>query len=138
MMFARRKAIAASAPSLAEAATGASYEALRFLTQQELEHNPTNFALAWQLKANRRGMTAMAVDAILMEGRSLTQADVDRIMIAQTRRDKDAADAADPRQDALRHQTLRLADLAAGAAEPGDDDIARRFRYRLCKPVPVA
>ena len=121
MMFARRKAIAMATPSLAEAATGAGYEALRFLSQQKLEHTPSNFALAWQLKTDRRGMTAMAIDAILMEGRSLTQADVDRIMIAQTRRDRDAADAADPRQDALRHQTLRLADLAAGAATQSSD-----------------
>lgn len=121
MMFARKKAIAAATPSLAEAATGAGYEALRFLSQQELDHTPSNFALAWQLKTDRGGITAMAVDAILMEGRSLTQADVDRIMIAQARRDKDAADAADPRQDALRHQTLRLADLAAGAATQSSD-----------------
>ncbi|WP_267382426.1 MULTISPECIES: GGDEF domain-containing protein [unclassified Sphingomonas] len=101
--------------SLVEAATGAGYEALQFLTQQRLEHTPANFALAWHLKTDRRGMTAMAVDAILMEGRPLTQSDVDRIMIAEARRGK-GDEEADPRQDALRHQTLRLADLAAGAA----------------------
>lgn len=120
-MFARKKTVALPSSTLVEAATGVGYEALRFLSQQELEHTPNNFKLAWHLKADRRSLTAMAVDAVLIEGRTLTQVDADRIMTAEARRCRTAEEAADPRHDSLRHQTLRLADLAAGAAIQSSD-----------------
>ena len=115
-MFTRKRQIVPAPSLLAEAATGIGYEALRFLSQQELEHTPANYALAWRVKGERRGLAAMAVDAVLMGGRRLTQMDVDRIMLAETRQAQTASTQSDPQQDALRHQTLRLADLTAGAA----------------------
>jgi diguanylate cyclase len=120
-MFARRKTVAPIALVPADPVSGPGYEALRFLSQQGLEHSPANFALAWRIAADRRGIVAMAVDAVLMEGRTLRQEDVERIMQADARREQAARDSADPRQDALRHQSLRLADLAAGAATQSSD-----------------
>jgi diguanylate cyclase len=113
--------VAPIAAALNDPATGGGYEALRFLSKQGLEHSPNNFALAWRVETDRRGVAAMAVDAILMEGRTLTQGDVEWIMLAEARHGKNAKEPADPRQDALRHQTLRLADLAAGAATQSSD-----------------
>ena len=84
-MFAHKKMVAPIAPALAEPLTGPGYDALRFLSLQGLEHSPDNFALAWRLQTDRRGIAAMAVDAILMEGRTLTRADIERIMIAEAR-----------------------------------------------------
>ena len=107
--------------AVAEAATGAGYEALRFLSQQGLDHTPPNFSLAWQLKTDRRSVIAMAIDAILMEGRRLTQTDVDRITAAHASQSKGSDAATGSRQDSLRHQTLRLADIAAGAASQSSD-----------------
>lgn len=105
--------------SLAEAATGPGYEALRFLSEQGLDHNPVNFALAWRCKTNRHSIAAMAVDAIIMEGRRLVQADVDLITAAARPNGGNAA--TEPSHDALRHQTLRLADIAAHAASRSSD-----------------
>ncbi|NTS64173.1 diguanylate cyclase [Sphingomonas sp. HHU CXW] len=107
------------AGSLAEAATGPGYEALRFLSEQRLDHNPVNFALAWRCKTDRHSVPAMAVDAILMEGRRLVQADVDLITAAA--KSNGGAAATEPGHDALRHQTLRLADIAAHAASRSSD-----------------
>jgi len=56
----------------------------------------------------------MAVDAIRMDGRTVLPGDVKRIMA--TRSGSPAASNEDPQQNALRHQTLRLADIAAEAA----------------------
>jgi diguanylate cyclase len=105
--------------SLAEAATGPGYEALRFLSEQRLDHNPVNFALAWRCKTDRHSIAAMAVDAIIMEGRRLVQADVDLITAAARPNGGNAA--TEPSHDALRHQTLRLADIAAHAASRSSD-----------------
>ena len=119
-MFSLKRSPAPAPAQRADPATGVGQDALHFLSEHGLDHGPVNYALAWCVKAERRSMVAMAVDAILMEGRTLTQSDVDRIMAVEARLPVGSPDgapgAADPRQDALRHQTLRLADLAAGAA----------------------
>ena len=120
-MVLRTSSVAPLLPVPEDAATGSGYEALRFLSQQGLKHTPDNFALAWHLQTDRRSVGAMAVDAILMEGRALTQADADRITAAATPRQKGDQKASDQRNDTLRHQTLRLADLAAGAANQSSD-----------------
>lgn len=109
------------ASSLAEAATGPGYEALRFLSEQRLDHSPVNFALAWRCKTDRHSVAAMAVDAILMEGRRLLQADVDFITATQAAKPSGGNAATEPSHDALRHQTLRLADIAAHAASRSSD-----------------
>lgn len=74
-----------------------------------------NFALAWRARTDRSGFAAITIDALIMEGRKLTQADVDRIITAEAERAAKAAATADPRQDALRHQARRLAELTTDA-----------------------
>ena len=115
------KPVSPLAQDLPRAAKGPGYEALRFLSQQGLEHTPTNFALAWQCETDRRSLAAIAVDAILMEGRNLVQSDVDAIAAAQPSRPKGGLVATPSSHDLLRHQTLRLADIAAGAASQSSD-----------------
>ncbi|RYD17881.1 MAG: diguanylate cyclase, partial [Lysobacteraceae bacterium] len=99
--------------TLAEAAPDAGQEALRFLASQGLPPTPDNYAFAWQIRLERHGLVAMAVDAILMDGRAVLPTDVARIMTAANPSTSPRDD--DPQQNALRHQTLKLADLAAGA-----------------------
>lgn len=120
-MFARKKPAPVPQPVPAKTEHGSGYEALIFLSENGLSHTPNNYALAWQLKSDHRSLVAIAVDTILMEGRPLTQCDVDRIMTAEARRKKNPDGITDPDHDALRHQTLRLADLAAGAATQSSD-----------------
>jgi diguanylate cyclase len=121
-MFARKRSAAMPLPpTLAVAASGFGYEALHFLTEQGLEHNPVNFALAWRAKADRCGLTAITIDALIMDGRKLTQADVDRITTAEAERAAKAAEASDPRQDALRLQARRLAELTTDATVQSHD-----------------
>jgi len=121
-MFARKRQIATLLPPVpAAAASGVGYEALRFLTEHGLEHNPVNFALAWRAKADPSSLTAITVDALIMDGRRLTQADVDRITTAEAERAAKAADVPDPRQDALRHQARRLAELTTDATVHSHD-----------------
>lgn len=112
-MFGGRRSVAKKV-TLAVAAPDAGQEALRFLATQGLPPTPDNYAFAWQARVDRHGLVAMAVDAILMDGRAVLPGDVARIMTAASR--STAAPDDDPQQNALRHQTLRLADLAAGAA----------------------
>jgi diguanylate cyclase len=96
---------------------GVGYDVLAFLEQHRLAPSPTNYALGYLVTTDGRGLVAMAVDAIRMEGRNISQADVDRIMAAQSKPTKDAEPSTpDAQQEVLRHQTLKLADLAAGAA----------------------
>lgn len=111
-VFGSRRSLAAKA-TLAEAAPDAGREALRFLASQGLAPTPENYALAWHAKVDRHGLVAMAVDAILMEGRTVLAPDVTRIMAAAKGASPLHHD--DPQQQELRHQTLKLADLAAGA-----------------------
>ncbi|MGI4949698.1 MAG: hypothetical protein ACRYHC_13575, partial [Janthinobacterium lividum] len=84
--------------------SGVGYDALRFLSDHGLEHTPTNFALAWRTRVDRRGLAAVAVDAILMEGRPVTVADIDRILKAEAERAAKAQPSLDSEHDALRHQ----------------------------------
>jgi diguanylate cyclase len=121
IMFKRKRQSVPTARPLVEVASGVGYEALAFLTQHELEHTPANYVLAHRVKADRRSLVAMAIDTILMDGRTLRQADVDRIMLADAQRGRPKADVPDPHQEALRHQTLRLADLTAGAVVQSSD-----------------
>jgi len=74
--------LAARKISLAEAAPDAGQEALRFLASQGLPPTPDNYAFAWQIRLERHGLVAMAVDAILMDGRAVLPTDVTRIMTA--------------------------------------------------------
>lgn len=115
MFTLKRSTVPAPAMST-EPDLGVGHEAVRFLSRHGLEHSPVNYALGWRATTDRYSVVAMAVDAILMDGRGLTQADADRIMAVEAHDAGGARSAPDQRQDALRHQTLRLADLAAGAA----------------------
>jgi diguanylate cyclase len=100
-------------------------DVLVFLAEQGLAPTPSNYALGYQRSIDRRGLVAMSVDSILMDGRRITQTDADRIMASHHKR----ALAGEPneiamQQQALRHQTLHLAELAAGAAS-GSGDFGR-------------
>lgn len=120
-MFTRKRPTSSLPEAHGEIATGIGYDALRFLTQQGLEHTPANYALAWCVKVDRRSLVAITIDTILMDGRKLSQADADRIMIAEVQREKAVAETNDPHHEALRHHTLRLADLTADATTQSSD-----------------
>ena len=94
----------------AEPVNDVGFEAVAFLAEQRLVATPTNYELAYRYRIDRDSALARAVDAVLMAGERLTQVTADQIRVAHTQSPGDT-DAA--RQ--VRHQTLQLADLAAGA-----------------------
>ncbi len=95
---------------VAEPVNDVGFEAVAFLAEQRLAATPTNYELAYRYRIDRDSALARAVDAVLMAGERLTQVTADQIRVAHTQAPGDT-DAA--RQ--VRHQTLQLADLAAGA-----------------------
>ena len=118
-MFVQQRRSAARPASTTSRPEGVGLAAIGFLAEQGLEATPAHYALAWHRASDRDGLIATAVDAVLMEGRALTPADVERIMQGAAGRAR--GEAGDPHREALRHQTLRLADLATGAASTSSD-----------------
>jgi len=114
-MFARNRPKASTPEPVLEPLLGPGYQALRFLSSQDLEHTPDNYALAWRVKIDRRSLAAMAIDSILMDGRKVTQADMDRITLANNSSELTPELSPNPVEEALRHNALRLAELTADA-----------------------
>ncbi|WP_262827911.1 GGDEF domain-containing protein [Sphingomonas sp. A2-49] len=140
-MFARNLALQPAAPVDVRAPSGPGYEALRLLDVNRLEHSVGNFAVAARYVADGRGMVAMAIHAIAMEGRALTQSDFDRILTVERRLAKDGApDLNDPDHAALRHQMLELAALAGDAASHSStfgDDLSAGLVDLIDGAVPI-
>lgn len=114
-MFTRKRQVISAPPAAAEPTNDIGHEALGFLSRHGLQDSPANYAFAWLVKGDRKSLASIAVDAILMEGRRVTQNDVNQVMLAEARQSQRAADPASSHEEIIRHQTLRLADLAAEA-----------------------
>lgn len=84
---------------------------LAFLEQQGLEPTPTHYALAYAALETSNTALSRAIDAITLSGSRITDKQArelsDRFLRSET--------GGDVAQDAVRHQTLRLADIAAEA-----------------------
>jgi diguanylate cyclase len=109
-VFERLGRAAAANKATAEPVNDVGFEAVAFLAEQRLAATPTNYELAYRYRIDRDSALARAVDAVLMAGERLTQITADQIRLAHTQAPGDTDTA---RQ--VRHQTLQLADLAAGA-----------------------
>jgi diguanylate cyclase len=124
-LFSRKRTVGKPATAVPEPTNTPGMDVLVFLAEQGLAPTPSNYALGYHRGVDRRSLVAMSVDSILMDGRRITQADADRIMASHHKR----ALAGEPnemamQQQALRHQTLQLAELTAGAAS-GSGDFSR-------------
>jgi diguanylate cyclase len=89
---------------------------LAFLAAQGLAPTPENYALGYLVRTEPNGLIAAAVDAILLAGRALNAADAKRILAMRAAAEKPAS-GADSHDAMLRAQTIKLSDLASGAAE---------------------
>jgi diguanylate cyclase len=85
---------------------------LSFLHEQRLEPTPANYALGYLYFTENKSLAARAVDLILIGGDRLDQKKADQITADHVR--AGSADAPE-QQSAIRHQTLQLHELAAGA-----------------------
>ncbi len=93
-----------------------SQNAIAFLDAQSLPASPQNYWLAFACRDGLHAELTRTVDALLDGGVRLKQAEADRLYEEFFGRAATALPAvAQPNADALRHQTLRLADLAASA-----------------------
>lgn len=95
-----------------------SDHALAFLDVQRLAPSPANYALAFACRDGGHPELARTVDALLEGGIRLKQVEADALYEEFLGRVATAAPApaAQPGSDRLRHQALRLADLAASAS----------------------
>ena len=88
-------------------------QALRFLKQQHLEPIPAHYELAYAAFASSGSALLRAMDAITMDGSLLTEAQAadlsKRFLTSEEHTGTDSAN------ETIRHQTLRIADLAADA-----------------------
>lgn len=89
-----------------------SARTLSFLSEQRLEPTPANYALGYLYFTESKSLAARAVDLILISGDRVDQKRADQITADYVR--AGSADAPD-QQSAIRHQTLQLHELAAGA-----------------------
>lgn len=94
-----------------------SRRAIAWLDAQRLPVSPQNYWLAYGCHDGLRPDLARAVDSMVDGGVRLSQAEADALYERFFARPTSAAPRvpAPPATDALRHQTLRLADLAASA-----------------------
>lgn len=93
---------------------------LAFLSRQHLPAIPANYSLGYLVVTNADGLAARAVDAVVMNGDRLTQADVNRILTAHGPRDAEPQGESEDAAKVRRH-TVRLAELTQTAvAETGD------------------
>ncbi|QQV77784.1 GGDEF domain-containing protein [Sphingomonas aliaeris] len=117
MIFRRRHKNGAD--GLPDAAMEDLYDVMAFLSEQDLPATPINFELAFLRKNDPRSLAARAIDAILIGGDRITQAQANQIVSAYrqlgggTDREKSEKEAAGHTR--LRHQTLHLADLTGEA-----------------------
>ncbi|WP_179187226.1 GGDEF domain-containing protein [Sphingomonas sp. TZW2008] len=95
---------------------------LSFLAAQKLAPTPDNYRFGYLVEGSPSSHAAIAVDALLMDNRSIEQADVDRIMATKSANStSDTSEYDDKEQVALRHQAVRLADLTAQARTSSGD-----------------
>lgn len=100
-------------PAAASAECDIGARTLAFLHEQRLEPTPANYALGHIYLTEGKSLAARAVDLILIGGDRLDQKRADQIAADHVR--GGSADASD-QQSAVRHQTLQLSELAAGAS----------------------
>lgn len=87
---------------------------LRFLSGQALPPTPANYELAYIVLSKPAGVAARAVDSVLMNGDRLTQADVDRLLVAAREKPK-ASHEEDENHAQVRRGALQLAEAASKA-----------------------
>jgi diguanylate cyclase len=85
---------------------------LSFLQEQRLKPTPANYSLGYIYLTESQSLAARAVDLILISGDRLDQKRADQITADHVR--AEPADGPD-QQSAIRHQTLQLSEIAAGA-----------------------
>ena len=100
-----------------KAAQARAKDVLGFLEQQRLEPHPDNYGLAYQAMSEPEGALGRAMLKLTDGGVRMTQADADGLYAvhvgeASAGGTNEAAQA----RDAVRHQTIRLAAMAADAA----------------------
>lgn len=91
-------------------------DVLAFLRQQRLAPTPQNFTLAYLARSGSNAEVARAVDAITEGGVRMSQDEADAIFATYLGAAPAVPEAADDGRAAVRHQTLRLAEIAADAA----------------------
>jgi diguanylate cyclase len=93
-------------------------QALSFLARQRLEPTPQNYALAYTLVTEPDSPIAQAVKAVTNGGVHLLQEEADAIIASFRMDGAQSGDAAacDAERAALRHQTLKLSEVATSAA----------------------
>lgn len=117
MIFKRRQKDGADA--VPDAVMDGLYDVMAFLSEQGLPATPVNFELAFLRKNDPGSLAARAIDAILIGGDRITQAQASQIVGAY-RQLGGGTDRKPPEEETsgharLRHQTLHLADLAGEA-----------------------
>lgn len=86
---------------------------IEFLAQQALDATPDNYTLGYLHLSGADPMLSRAIDAVLLAGIRLSQADADEILAKRHLKGEDAKDASGE----VRLQVLRLADLSADTAK---------------------
>ncbi|MEA1086438.1 GGDEF domain-containing protein [Sphingomonas sp. CD22] len=99
-------------PAAASTDYGIGARTLSFLHEQRLEPTPANYSLGYIYLTERKSLAARAVDLILIGGERLDQKRAHQITADHVR--AGSADGPD-QQSAIRHQTLQLSEIAAGA-----------------------
>jgi diguanylate cyclase len=92
--------------------------ALAFLARQKLEPTPQNYSLAYLVIAEPESPIGLAVTAITDGGVRILQDEVDALAASHRIESRQSDDAAscDAERAALRHQTLKLSEVASSAA----------------------
>jgi diguanylate cyclase len=117
MIFKRRPKTGTDA--MPDAAIEGIYDVMAFLSEQDLPATPINFELAFLRKNDPKSLAARAIDAILIGGDRITQAQANQIVSAYRQlsggTDREKAEKETSGHARLRHQTLHLADLTGEA-----------------------
>lgn len=108
-----------------------SERAIGFLAHQRLVPSPQNYWLAFACLDGLHATLTATVDAMLDGGLRLKQVEADMLYEEFFGRTATALSVpVDPGNDSLRHQTLRLADLAA-SAQAATGEFSRELESRL-------
>lgn len=93
-------------------------DALAFLARQRLAPTPQNYTLAFIALTEPGSPIGRAVNAIIDGGVRIRQEEADEIvtLYAGSARSTDAAAVSDGERDALRHQSIKLGEIASSAA----------------------
>lgn len=115
-----------------QAIRAVSDAAIGWLGMQRLAASPQNYWLAFAILDGLHAELAKTVDALTDGGLRLKQAEADALyeQFFGSAATALPASARDPREEVLRHQTLRLADLAASATA-ATGEFSRELESRL-------